>query len=87
MKLFRHIKDNQIFYKTYFKLGYDNNYKIFAYDLELAREHFRTRFIEYHMEFFKSGITQIIKMWLENDCRESPENMFEILKSEYQGRV
>ena len=29
LKLFRHIKDNQIFYKTYFKLGYDNNYKIF----------------------------------------------------------
>ena len=87
LKLFRHIKDNQIFYKTYFKLGYDNNYKIFAYDLELAREHFQNKFIEYHMEFFKSGITQIIKTWLENDCRESPEDMFEILKSEYQGRV
>ena len=28
IKLFRHIKENQIFYKTYFKLGYDDNYKI-----------------------------------------------------------
>lgn len=86
LKLFRHIKDNQIFYKTYFKLGYDNNYKIFRYDTNLAREHFQNRFIEYHMEFFKAGITQIIKLWLKSGCKESPEDMAEIIKSEYQGR-
>ncbi len=86
LKLFRHIQENQIFYRTYFKLGYDNNYKILAYDTDLAREHFQNRFIEYHMEFFRSGLTKIIKMWLENGCRESPEDMFEIIKSEYQGR-
>lgn len=85
-KLFRHIKDNQIFYQTYFKLGYDNNYKIIAYDTDLAREHFQNRFIEYHMEFFKAGITRIIKLWLNGGCKESPEDMVEIIKSEYQGR-
>ena len=62
LKLFRHIRDNQIFYKTYFKLGYDSNYKIFQYDTALARKLFQNRFIEYHMEFFKAGITQIIKI-------------------------
>lgn len=86
LKLFRHIKDNQIFYKTYFKLGYDNNYKIFRYDTNLAREHFQNRFIEYHMEFFKAGITQIIKLWLKSGCKESPKDMAEIIKSEYHGR-
>ena len=86
LKLFRHIKDNQIFYNTYFKLGYDNNYKIIRYDTALARVHFQNRFIEYHMEFFKAGITHIIKLWLKNGCKESPENMFEIIKSEYRGR-
>ena len=86
LKLFQHIKDNQIFYKTYFKLGYDNNYKIFRYDTNLAREHFQNRFIEYHMEFFKAGITQIIKLWLNSGCKESPEDMAEIIKSEYHGR-
>lgn len=25
LKLFQHIRDHQIFYKTYFKLGYDDN--------------------------------------------------------------
>ncbi len=86
LKLFQHIKNNQIFYRTYFKLGYDNNYKIFIYDVVLAKEHFQNRFIKYHMEFFKAGITQIIKMWLKNGCKESPEDMFEIIKSEYRGR-
>lgn len=86
LKLFRHIKENQIFYKTYFKLGYDNNCKIIAYDTKLAQQHFQNSFIEYHMEFFKSGITRIIKLWLQNGCQESPEDMFNIIKSEYQGR-
>ena len=86
LNLFRHIKENQIFYRTYFKLGYDDNYKIIAYDTELAKKYFQNKFIEYHMAFFKSGITKIIKMWLENGCKESPEEMFEIIQSEYQGR-
>lgn len=86
LKLFQHIKDNQIFYQTYFKLGYDNNYKIILYDIDLASKHFQNRFIEYHMEFFKAGITQIIKIWLKNGCKESPKDMFEIIKSEYHGR-
>lgn len=85
-RLFQHIKENPVFYKTYFKLGYDNHYKIITYDSALARQHFQNRFIEYHMEFFKSGITRIIKMWLENGCQETPEDMYEIIKSEYRGR-
>lgn len=86
LKLFRHIKENPLFYRTYFKLGYDDNYKIVLYDTELAQKHFQDRFIDYHMEFFKSGLTKIIKMWLKNGCRETPEEMFEIVRSEYQGR-
>lgn len=86
LKLFYHIKENQIFYNTYFKLGYDNEHRIFHYDTGLAREHFQNKFVDYHIEFFKSGITQIIKMWLKDGCRESPEDMFGIIKSEYRGR-
>lgn len=86
LRLFQHIKDNQIFYTTYFKLGYDGNCKIFHYDHNLARLHFGNRFVEYHLEFFRSGITKVIKLWLQNGCKETPEDMFEIIKSEYQGR-
>jgi AcrR family transcriptional regulator len=87
LRLFQHIKENQIFYRTYFKLGYDDKYKIISYDYSLAKEHFGNRFISYHMEFFKSGITKIIKIWLQNGCPESPQEMFEIIQSEYQGRI
>ena len=86
LKLFQHIRDHQIFYKTYFKLGYDDNYKIIAYDTALASQHFQNRFVEYHMEFFKSGITKIIRMWLQNGCVETPEEMFGVIQSEYRGR-
>lgn len=80
------IRENQIFYRTYFKLGYDEKFKIFRYDYELAKKHFDDKFIDYHMEFFKSGLTKIIKLWLQNDCKETPQEMFEIIKSEYRGR-
>lgn len=87
LKLFRHIQANQELYRTYFRLGYDESYRIVAYDTELAEKHFGGRHIAYHMEFFKSGLTRIIKIWLLNGCRESPEEMFEIVRSEYRGRT
>lgn len=54
----------QFFYRTYFKLEYDEKYKILQYDSNLAQKHFGESFIEYYMEFFKSGLTRIIKIWL-----------------------
>ncbi|MGI6028750.1 MAG: TetR/AcrR family transcriptional regulator [Candidatus Heteroscillospira sp.] len=87
LKLFRHIAENQLFYQTYFKLGYDNQYKIVKYDRHLAETHFNNRFISYHMEFFKGGLNTIIKMWLASGCKETPEEMNEIVTSEYKGRA
>lgn len=81
--LFENIKDNQIFYKTYFKLGYDVNYKIDYFDKELANFMYNNELINYHCEFFKAGITAIIKMWLDNNCKESPEDILKVLESEY----
>ncbi|MBO8443095.1 MAG: TetR/AcrR family transcriptional regulator [Spirochaetes bacterium] len=86
LKLFRHIKDNQKFYATYFRLGFDEHYRIKKYDVDRAKAEFDDRFVEYHMEFFRSGITAIIKMWLAGGCNESPEDMCEVLRAEYGGR-
>ena len=87
LKLFRHIKDNQSLYRTYFKLGYDTHLKDFGYDANAAAEYFDNKFIRYHSEFFRAGITRIIRMWLEDGCKESPEDMMEIIRSEYRGRL
>jgi len=83
LKLFIHIKENQLFYKTYFKLGFDNKYNITIYDTTLSEKFFDNKFIDYHIEFFKSGLTAIIKKWLKNNCKESPEEINSILESEY----
>ena len=76
-------------YKLYFKLGYDSDYKIFRYDEAVAEKHFGNdnKMIDYHCEFFRGGITMIIKYWLERDCAEAPEEMYQIILDEYKGRI
>lgn len=86
LKLFEHIKNNQLFYKTYFKLGYSNQHKAYLYDIHQAKNYFNDKHIDYHIEFFKAGFNAIVNMWLKNGCKESPEEMLEIINSEYQGR-
>ena len=86
LKLFRHIKDNQIFYNTYFKLKMDQNFIIREYDYNLSKELYDDKYIDYHMEFFKAGLNAIIKKWLDNGCKESPEEIKKILESEYANK-
>ena len=86
LKLFRHIKENQIFYKTYFKLNRDKHFIIQQYDTNLSKLMYEDKFIDYHIEFFMAGLNAIVKKWLNNDCKESPEEIDHILKSEYQGK-
>ncbi|MBQ6836792.1 MAG: TetR family transcriptional regulator C-terminal domain-containing protein, partial [Clostridia bacterium] len=43
--------------------------------------------IDYHIEFFQAGFNAIVKKWLESGCKESPEEMENILKSEYRRNI
>ena len=86
LKMFTHIKENQLFYKTYFKLCYDEKHLISIYDTKRAEKEQIDSNIMYHIEFFRNGLNAIIKLWLSGGCKESPEEMAEVLKSEYRGR-
>ena len=86
LRMFRHIKENQIFYTTYFKLCYDDQHLISIYDAKRAEQEHIDSNIKYHIEFFRNGLNAIIKLWLAGGCQESPEEMAEVLKSEYRGR-
>lgn len=86
LRMFTHIKENQLFYKTYFKLCYDEKHLINVYDVKQAETAFGGQNLKYHIEFFRNGLNAIIKLWLRDGCRESPEEMAEILKQEYRGR-
>ena len=84
LRMFTDIKENQIFYRTYFKLGFDVGTTFDGwYDREEAQRRFGGTDIEYHGAFFKAGITALIKLWLSRGCEETPEQMLAILKSEY----
>lgn len=88
LKLFKHIKDNQIFYKTYFKLDFDLTTDNFLIDKDEFIKYYGSNINgEYHVEFFKAGLNAIIKKWLNNGCKESPEEIFEIIQSEYTKKI
>jgi len=86
LKMFTHIKENQLFYKTYFKLGYDESHQVMIYDASRAESDFHGEHIDYHIEFFRAGLNAIIKRWMNGGCKESPEEMAAIIKAEYRGR-
>lgn len=88
LKLLKNIKENQIFYRTYFKLNMDKNIKIgqYEYDYHLAKKIYEDKYIEYHIEFFMAGFNAIVKKWLYNGCKETPEEMNEIIISEYKNK-
>ena len=83
LKLFRHIRENPLFYKTYFKLNRDGNFRFADYSIEEAASRFDSRHIEYHIAFFGNGLNAVIRKWLDNGCRETPEEMVSIITEEY----
>lgn len=86
LKLLYHIKNNQDLYNFYFKLGYEDRNLIWydKMDLQAMPD---TALIDYHVAFFRSGFNAIIKLWLRGGCRETPEQMCQILLNEYRGRL
>lgn len=86
LTMFKYIKDNQIFFKTYFKLEAILPDVSFQYHQELAKKYYDNKHIDYHIEFFKAGLNTVIKKWLSNNCKETPEEINEIIITEYKNK-
>lgn len=86
LNLFKHIKENQIFFKTYFKLEDISITPATYYNIDLATKYYNNEYIDYHIAFFRAGLNAIIKKWLNNGCKESPEEMSDILLNEYKNK-
>lgn len=41
----------------------------------------------YHQLYFRSGMAALIGHWLSRECRETPEELLQILIDEYRGRT
>ena len=93
VEMFTFVKNNKYFYKAFLNIPYKtlaetdtkieilkhigNNPKI---DKSKAISFF------YRASFFGAGIKEICRIWLERDCKESPEEMARLLLDEYSGR-
>ena len=86
LTMFKYIKDNQIFFKTYFKLESICPDIPLQYHKELAEKYYNNKYIDYHIEFFRAGLNAIIKKWLNNGCKETPEEINEIITSDYKNK-
>lgn len=84
--MFNYIKENQIFFRTYFKLESICPDKPQNYHVELAEKYYGNKNIDYHIEFFRNGLNAVIKKWLKSGCKESPEEINEIIVTEYQNK-
>lgn len=86
LKLFRHIRENQHLYTVFFKLGYESRERTWygAQDLQGMPDQ---DVIHYHVAFFANGFNAIVKLWLRGGCKETPEQMCQVLLDEYNGRL
>lgn len=87
MPLLQHIKDNQDLYKTFYKLAKNESLQeFFEYSKAHASYYFNDEHIDYHITFFKNGFNSVIKMWLDRDCAETPQEISDIIEGEFGGR-
>ena len=86
LNMFKYIKENQTFFKTYFKLEGISISPIIQHNTEMAKKYYDNEYIDYHIEFFRAGLNAIIEKWLSNNCKESPEEMVKIITSEYKNK-
>ncbi len=87
LPLLCHIKKNQKLYKTFFKLTKNQTVQdLWFYSQSHAVFYFDNKHIDYHITFFQNGFNSVIKMWLDRDCTETPQEIADIINSEYSGR-
>lgn len=89
LKLLKRIKENQIYYNTLFKLNFDfmSYYDNRLEENDAIKYYGSTKNIEYHIEFFKAVMSVIIKKWLYSGCKESPEEMIQIIIQNIKEKV
>ena len=93
VEMFTFVKDNKYFYKAFLNIPYttfaehDTKNKCLEYigkDSEGLSSF--DMGIYYRGSFFGAGIKEMCRIWLERDCKETPEQMACLLLEEYKNR-
>ena len=93
IEMFRFIKENKYFYKAFLNIPYatlaETNIKIdvlknIGKNAKIDKS--KTMAIFYRASFFGAGIKEMCRLWLQFDCKETPEAMASLLLDEYKNR-
>ena len=91
--MFTFIKENKYFYKAFLNIPYSTfaeaNIKAEVIG-NIKQKSNTTSHIDigifYRASFFGAGIKEMCRLWLERDCKETPEQMATLLLEEYANR-
>ena len=93
VEMFTFVKENKYFYKAFLNIPYatlaETNIK-----LDVLKHIGNSSTIDksnkmgifYRASFFGAGIKEMCRIWLEFDCKETPEEMARLLLDEYKNR-
>jgi len=93
IEMFKFVKENKYFYKSFLNIPYvtlaEYNAKIECLKNIGEKTNMKSKDnigIYYRACFFGAGIKEMCRIWLERDCKESPEEMAKLLIDEYTNR-
>lgn len=78
LRLLQHIKDNQGFYRMYFRLSENGSRDAYTYDVDQTGCGDEKR-CGYRAVFFNAGFNAVVKKWIDSGCAESPEEILEVV--------
>ena len=94
IEMFTFVKENKFFYKAFLSIPYqtlaETNTKsnvlstLKENKVSVAKDEIE---LFYRASFFGAGIKELCRIWLERDCKESPEQMARLLLKEYTNRA
>ena len=94
IELFNLVKENKYFYKAFLSIPYqtlaETNIKTNVLTNIKEKNVVPTNDeieLFYRASFFGAGIKELCRLWLERDCKESPEDMALLLYREYTNRT
>ena len=90
--MFAFIKEYKTFYKAFLKSHIpsflatnmmQHQKELFKKSLYNRNIRYTEAEIDYHLVYFGGGLKAICGRWIQNDCRETPEEMAKIIHDEY----
>ena len=91
VEMFNFIKVYKYFYKAFLSIPYTNKkYSDSEFLINLKDKNNTSlddeAYLYYRSNFFKAGIKEIIRLWLNRDCEDSAEDMASLLLKEFKKR-